>query len=123
MDRVSDMQKLALAVREFCGERDWDQFHSSKELAIGLVTEASELLAEFRFLSLDQCQAAVESPGHRSLIGQELADVFFFLLRFSDRFGFDLEAELKKKMALNAEKYPIAEFRGRNHKYNRDPIK
>lgn len=123
MKPASELQKLALMVREFCDERDWDQFHSSKELAIGLVTEASELLAEFRFLDPDQCRATVENPERRKIIGHELADVLFFLLRFSERYDFDLAVELEEKIALNAQKYPVAKFKGRNHKYNREPIK
>jgi NTP pyrophosphatase (non-canonical NTP hydrolase) len=121
MEETAQIQKLAQKVREFCRERDWDQFHSAKELAIGLVTEASELLAEFRFLNPDQCRAALVEPQSREAIGHELADVLFFLLRFSDLYGFDLAAELGKKMALNEEKYPAEKFRGKNHKYNREP--
>lgn len=121
MESPTQIQKLALMVREFCRERDWDQFHTSKDLAIGLVTEAGELLAEFRFLNPDQCRAALAGAESRETIGHELADVLFFLLRFSDLYGFDLARELEKKMAINAEKYPADKFRGKNHKYNRDP--
>lgn len=121
MGNEDALTKWQLKIRAFCADRDWDQFHSAKDLAIGLVTEASELLAEFRFLTPDQMQELLRRSDGRQVIGAELADVLFFLLRFADRFDFDLFAELETKMAKNAEKYPAAEFRGRNHKYNRKP--
>jgi NTP pyrophosphatase (non-canonical NTP hydrolase) len=121
MAQDGQIGKLAGMIRDFCQERDWDQFHSPKDLAIGLVTEAAELLEEFRFLTSDQCRARLEDAAGRKAVGEELADVLFFLLRFGERFGFDLAAELDAKMKINAEKYPAAEFRGRNHKYNRKP--
>jgi NTP pyrophosphatase (non-canonical NTP hydrolase) len=122
MSELSELKVLGEKIRRFCEERDWDQFHAAKDLAIGLVTESSELLAEFRFLDPDQSRALLAAPEGREAVGQELADVLFFLLRFADRFDFDLAKELNAKMELNAKKYPADEFRGRNHKYNRKPV-
>ncbi|MEO0337433.1 MAG: nucleotide pyrophosphohydrolase [Pseudomonadota bacterium] len=110
------LQSIA-KIREFCEARDWDQFHSPKELAIGLVTEASELLEIFRFQSEAQISELLEDADSRESIADELADVYFFLLRFADRNGFDLESALARKMAKNNEKYPVEKSRGRNQKY------
>lgn len=122
MEQKLNMDRLNEEIRNFCTARDWDQFHSAKDLAIGLVTEGSELLEVFRFLSAAQEDKIMKDAQGRERIGQELADVTFFLLRFSDRFGFNLVEELKKKMALNSQKYPASEFKGKNHKYNGSEI-
>lgn len=110
------LSQLKEKVKSFCEQRDWDQFHSAKELSIGAITEASELLEHFRFLSQEQVQAKMEDPKARAEIGEELADVLFFLLRFSQRYNFSLEDCFTKKMAKNAKKYPVDEFKGKNHK-------
>lgn len=120
--KTRTIEEMAQQIREFCAERDWDQFHGPKDLAIGLVTEASELLELFRFLKPEQVDAMIKEGKSRQAIGQELADVLFFLLRFADRFDFSLYQELESKMKLNAKKYPVDEFRGQNHKYNRTPV-
>ena len=104
------LQKL---VQSFCEERDWDQFHSAKNLAIGLVTEASELLELFRFH--ENCDHVVKEK--REEVSDELADVFFFLLRFAQRNDIDLAEALTYKLKKNAEKYPIYKSKGTNKKY------
>lgn len=122
METKLSLEDLSKQIRDFCLDRDWDQFHGPKDLAIGLVTESSELLEEFRFLSRDQIERLMASDQGRERVGQELADVTFFLLRFADRFGFDLLHELSKKMVLNAKKYPADQFKGKNRKYNRSDL-
>ncbi|MGE0762199.1 MAG: nucleotide pyrophosphohydrolase [Bdellovibrionales bacterium] len=120
-DNTTDLGRLKAKVKEFCVERDWDQFHGAKDLAIGAVTEASELLEIFRFMDTQHEAAAVKDPEQRRAIGHELADVLFFLLRFAERYNFDLSQEFEQKMELNAKKYPAHEFRGKNHKAGRTP--
>lgn len=93
-------------VRRFCEARNWDSYHSIKNLAIGAVTEASELVEPFRFLTDLESQAFVESPLGRIAVEDELADVFFFLLRISERHGIDLGGALERKLVKNAVKYP-----------------
>lgn len=110
-------QSLCELITQFCEERDWDQFHGPKDLAIGLVTEASELLEIFRFQSEEQSKSLLTSAEARESISDELADVYFFLLRFAGRNGFDLDKALRKKMAKNAKKYPVEKSRGSNKKY------
>jgi NTP pyrophosphatase (non-canonical NTP hydrolase) len=117
---VDDQAKVAdlkSQIRVFCEARDWDQFHGPKDLAIGLATEASELLELFRFLSDEQCAAKLVDSESRQEIENELADVLFFLLRFAQRFDIDLDDALAAKMTSNAERYPVEKARGKNLKY------
>lgn len=113
---MSDIDMLSEMVRQFCDDRDWGQFHTPKELAIGMTTEASELLELFRFQSMDQMHAMLTEPATREEIGDELADQLFFLLRFANLYDFDLATELKRKLSKNEQKYPISIFRGSNKK-------
>jgi NTP pyrophosphatase (non-canonical NTP hydrolase) len=112
------MTELQNLVRVFCEEREWDQFHSPKDLAIGLSTESNELLELFRFKADDEVQAKLRDPAFKTSVSHELADVFFFLLRFAQRNDINLEQALKDKLKLNAAKYPVATARGSNKKYN-----
>jgi NTP pyrophosphatase (non-canonical NTP hydrolase) len=114
MDSETTIAELEAQVRSFCEARDWDQFHGPKDLAIGLATEAGELLEVFRFLSDEQCARRLTEPETRQEIEHELADVLFFLLRFAQRFDIDLSDALAAKMRLNAERYPVEKSRGKN---------
>jgi NTP pyrophosphatase (non-canonical NTP hydrolase) len=105
-------------VREFCEARDWGQYHSPKELGIGLVTESSELLDEFRFKDEDEQVELLSDPQRRRDIEAEVADVLFFLLRFADLYDVDLEEALRLKLETNRERYPVDEYRGSNEKYD-----
>ena len=120
-DNTTDLGRLKSMVQKFCAERDWDQFHNAKDLAIGAVTEASELLEIFRFLNSEQVAMTLQDPIKRQAIGHELADVLFFLLRFAERYEFDLSQEFANKMKHNAKKYPADEFRSKNHKSTHRP--
>lgn len=105
-------------VKRFCDARDWDKFHPPKDLAIGIITEAGELLAPFRFKSDEEAKEMLKNPKKREAIGEEVADVLYFLLRFAQMNGFDLSDELNKKLEKNEVKYPIDRFKGSNKKYN-----
>ena len=118
LEESLDLSTLSSKVKAFCEDRDWDQFHGPKDLSIGLCTEASELLEHFRFKSPEQVETIMVDPEQRKQIGHELADVLFFLLRFSQRGGFDLAECLEDKMILNAKKYPVEKARGSNLKYD-----
>ncbi len=104
-------------VRIFCEERDWDRFHGPKDLAIGIVTEASELLDIFRFKSDEECLSILSDPSGRERVEEELADVFYFVLRFSQMNDIDLSDALKDKLAKNGMKYPVEKSKGHNLKY------
>ena len=108
---------LQQKVQSFCEARDWDQFHGPTELAIGITTEAAELLAKFRFLNRQQAEDLLADPKSREAIEDELADVFFFVLRFSQRFDVNLAGSMERKLEKNAARYPVDRARGRNVKY------
>lgn len=113
------IQGLTDKVRDFCEARDWDQYHGPKDLAIGVITEASELLEHFRFLSDEEAMSLLNNPQQKEEIEDELADVLFFLLRFSQRFDVDLERALQRKMEKSEKKYPVEKARGSNRKFTR----
>ena len=115
-DQKVKIQDLKDQLAHFCEERDWGQFHGPKDLAIGVVTEGAELLEPFRFLSEEQCRELLSDVEGRQAIGEELADVLFFILRFCQRFDFDLSEVFQNKMVKNAKRYPVERFRGKNHK-------
>jgi len=115
-DRDTSVGALKDQVRRFCTERDWDRFHGAKDLAIGVVTEAAELLEIFRFRSDDEIAARLTGPD-RERVEHELADVTFFVLRLAERLDIDLTEAFRRKLELNAERYPAEKARGSNRKY------
>lgn len=116
---TDSINKLTTHVKEFCEARDWDQFHGPKDLAIGVITEAAELLEHFRFQSDEQALALLNDPHIKEEIEDELADVLFFLLRFSQRFDVDLAAALQRKIEKSGRKYPVEKAKGKNTKYTK----
>jgi NTP pyrophosphatase (non-canonical NTP hydrolase) len=106
-------------VGNFCEVRDWDQFHGPKDLAIGVITEASELLEHFRFQSDERSLELLNDPRAREEIEDELADVLFFLIRFSQRFNDDLTKVLLRKLEKSEQKYPVEKAKGSNTKYTK----
>ena len=110
------MQALRDQLRQFVSERDWDQFHSPKNLAMALSAEASELLEIFQWLTEEQSRAL--STGAKSAASDEIADVLIYLVRIADQLGIDPIAAARRKMAANAEKYPVEKARGTAKKYN-----
>ena len=116
-DASTNISDLKAMVRSFCEKREWDQFHSPKDLAIGISTESSELLQLFRFKNESEVELMMKDCKTRSRICEELSDTFYFVLRFAQMNEIDLSNELSKKMTVNSEKYPIDTFRGSNRKY------
>jgi NTP pyrophosphatase (non-canonical NTP hydrolase) len=115
-DSSTCLQVLKDAVRGFCEERDWDRFHGAKELAIGISTEAGELLEHFRFLSDLEVEALFEGSQSQKPIEEELADVLIFVLRFAQKYEIDLAQAVIDKLAANARRYPVESARGSNRK-------
>jgi len=114
---MMNLELLTEKVKTFCEERDWDQYHNPKDLAIGLSTESNELLDLFRFKTDEQMQEMLQNQNNRQSISEELADIFYFLLRFSQLYDFDLAEVLTDKIQKNEEKYPADRVRGKNLKY------
>ena len=113
---MADIDTLRDQLRTFAAERDWDQFHSPKNLASALAVEAAELLEKFQWLTEAQSQAL--PPDAIEGVRQEVADVLLYLIRISDKLGIDLIAAAQAKMALNAQKYPVKLSRGTSKKYD-----
>jgi NTP pyrophosphatase (non-canonical NTP hydrolase) len=118
MDSKTSVKSLKSLVQQFCEARDWGQFHGPKDLTIGIVTEASELLAHFRFKTEVEAKAFLNDPKRRRQIEDETADTLFMLLRFAQMYDIDLTKALKRKVASNKTKYPIRKSKGSNKKYN-----
>jgi NTP pyrophosphatase (non-canonical NTP hydrolase) len=105
-DKHATVHDLKEKVRLFCEERNWDRHHNPKDLAIGVITEASELLEHFRFKTKSQVRALLKNPESRRAICDELIDVLHTVLRFAQLYGIDLSSELDRKMKKNGLKYP-----------------
>jgi len=117
MDSITTISTLKALVKKFCEDRDWDQYHNAKELAIGIITEAGELLDIFRFKSYEEVDELFRDQAGRAGIGEELADILYFVLRFAERYDIDLSEELDRKMKKNEKQYPVERSRGSNRKY------
>lgn len=112
-----DVSDLTALVRKFADERDWEQFHSPRNLLLALVGEVGELAAEFQWIGDNSVVTALQDPDKREAVASELADVFIYLLRFADVTGIDLASELTKKIALNEIRYPVEKSKGSAAKY------
>jgi len=100
-------------LRAFLAEREWEQFHDPKNLAMAVASEAGELLAEYRWVSNDEADAYSKKEEHRGCIAAEAADVGIALLLFCDRIGLDLIDAIREKTTLNRRNYPVEQSRGR----------
>lgn len=114
---TDSLDTLRTRLAQFAAERDWDQFHNPKNLAMAVAGEAGELIEHFQWLTFEQAENL--PPAAREEVALECADVLLFLLRLADRLGIDLVQAADRKLALNAEKYPVAKARGRATKYDR----
>lgn len=113
-----ELDALHAEVRDFCEKREWEQYHTPKDLAIGLTTESSELLELFRFKDEDEQSDLLADVERREDVEDEVADILFFLLRFADLYDIDLETALERKLAKNKKRYPEGEYKGSNKKYD-----
>jgi dCTP diphosphatase len=115
---VIDNQKLAITLRSFAVERDWDQFHTPKNLATSISVEAAELLELFQWSRGQKGWDEVTDSSIRTRIEEELADILLYVIRFADKAEIDLQAIAERKIAVNAQKYPPERFRGSDRKYD-----
>ncbi len=111
MENLDDLKKC---LREFAHERDWEQFHSPKNLSMALIVEAAELVEHFQWLTQEQSKHLSEKTLHE--VTQEMADVFIYLTRMADLLGVDLMGAARRKIEINAKKYPAHEVRGKADK-------
>lgn len=107
---------LSQRLRSFAADRDWEQFHSPKNLAMAVTAEAGELAAEFQWL--DGAQSASLSAEHRARVADEMADVLSYLVRLASRLDIDLIAAANAKIDRNEQRYPVDRVRGSARKYS-----
>jgi dCTP diphosphatase len=114
-ERPMSLEELRGALRRFASDRDWDQFHSPKNLAIALSVEAAELLEHFQWTS--EGGPSGLSPDQHGKVAEEIADVLLYLVRLADKLNIDLLAAATEKIQVNATKYPVEKARGSSKKY------
>lgn len=117
MPRIDSLAALRDRLRAFVAERDWDQFHNPKNLAMALVAEAGELVEHFQWLTPEEADRL--PPETLAEVEHEIADVLIFLVELADRLRIDPLAAAERKLALNAQKYPVEKARGRATKYDK----
>ena len=113
---MNEIDNLRNQLRTFAADRDWDQFHSPKNLASALAVEAAELLENFQWLTEAESQQL--QPEALAAVRAEVADLLLYLIRISDKLGIDLIAAANAKIVLNAKKYPVEKARGNSKKYS-----
>jgi dCTP diphosphatase len=111
----AQLESLRDALREFASARDWNQFHSPKNLAMALCAEAGELLEVFQWLTEEQSRRL--APQAQASASEEIADVLLYLIRLADQLGIDPIEAARRKLAKNAQKYPVDKARGHARKY------
>ena len=109
------LDSLKLQLRQFAADRDWNQFHSPKNLAAALSVEAAELLEPFQWLTEEQSKNL--SPEKREAVRKEIADVLIYLIRLADKLDIDLLQAARDKIVENAAKYPVEKAKGSMRKY------
>jgi len=112
-DATTTIAELRELFAQFVAERDWAQFHSPKNLAMGLSVEAAELMEHFLWIDNETSRRVTEDPQKLSDISDEIADVAMYLLAFSNTLGLDLSTAIRHKLEKTKRKYPVEKIRGR----------
>ena len=116
-DGIVDVTLLTEALRRFAKERDWEQFHSPKNLVMALTGEVGELAEVFQWMTEEASRDAAHATSTAQEVRHELADVLLYVVRLADVLGVDLAAAAAEKLRVNAEKYPVQTARGNSKKY------
>ncbi|MGC6456295.1 MAG: nucleotide pyrophosphohydrolase [Coraliomargaritaceae bacterium] len=116
-DRSTQLQEIKDRVLAFARERDWEQFHSPKNLSMAISAEAAELMEHFLWQSPEQSRTDMEVEKLRKKVEEELADIFIFAIEFANISGMDIAEIIEAKMRRNADKYPVEKAKGRSDKY------
>ena len=114
MDHVKHLTEKIVAFR---AARDWKQFHNPKDMALSLVLEASEVMEHFQWKNIAEMEEYVKT--HKNEVGEELADVLYWVLLMSHDLKIDILQSLKEKLKKNALKYPVEKVKGKHAKYNK----
>lgn len=114
-ERITSIETLKEILREFAREREWDQFHTPKNLSMALIAEAAELVEHFQWVEGSISHLLEEKV--RPSVEEEIADIFIYLVRIADKLDIDLYSAAERKIAINARKYPADKVRGSARKY------
>ena len=112
---ISDMETLKREIRDFAQAREWERYHTPKNLAMAMIVEAAELVEQFQWLTPEESGAL--SPEKHEAVRQEIADVLIYLTRLADLLNIDLLEAASAKLEINARKYPVDKARGNANKY------
>jgi len=113
--KIDSIEILRDRLRDFAKERDWDQFHTPKNLSMALIAEAAELVEHFQWVDGGSSHLLTEKV--RPSVEEEIADIFIYLVRIADKLEIDLYRAVERKIAINACKYPADKVRGSARKY------
>lgn len=114
---MSDIKDLTKKIKKFRDERDWKQFHNPKDVALSLILEAAEVLEHFQWKNQAEIEEYIKTA--KDEIGEELADVLYWVLLMSHDLGIDLKKALEKKIKKNEDRYPVDKAKGKHTKYNK----
>ena len=112
---IESLESLRDRLREFARERDWDQYHTPKNLSMALIGEAAELIEHFQWVAGEQSHILADKT--RPSVEEELADILIYLVRIADKLEIDLYAAVERKILINEKKYPADKVRGSAKKY------
>jgi|LauGreDrversion4_2_1035121.scaffolds.fasta_scaffold00767_2 NTP pyrophosphatase (non-canonical NTP hydrolase) len=115
----SDISDLQFEIQQFSAARDWKQFHDPKNLAMAIAVEVGELMEHFRWSSNHQSRNILVDPTAREAVEHELADVMILLLEFASETEIDIATVVRRKLAINASRYPVDKAKGSALKYDR----
>jgi len=118
MDKKTNIQEIKEKIKHFIGERDWEQFHHPKELAISISLEAAELLELFQWKEKQSLEDLRNDKKLMQKLKEELADIMIYAIDVANYTGIDVSDAIIEKLKKNAEKYPIEKAKGSNKKYN-----
>ena len=118
-----NIEEIRRRLSGFASERNWDQFHTPKNLSMALSVEAAELLEIFQWLTDEQSKQIVNNEKEMALVKQEIADVFIYLIRLADKLGVDIEKAVLDKIEQNEKKYPVELAKDNAIKYNKRRLK
>jgi NTP pyrophosphatase (non-canonical NTP hydrolase) len=119
-DAHTTVGALRQAVAEFVDARDWQPFHTPKNLSMSIAIEAAELMEHFQWLTTEEVRVAVQKPDETAAIADELADIIIYCLSLSNALDLDVSSAVLGKLQTNEHRYPAEEFRGRFRRPERD---
>lgn len=112
---MNDIDAMQSKIRKFCQDRDWDQFHNPKDMALSLMLESAEVLEHFQWKNDTEIRTHIKN--HKDAIAEEISDVLYWTLRMADKLDIDIVDAFNKKLIKNGQKYPLAKAKGNHKKY------